>query len=252
MLDDIGHFGSRLSPPAKKLILYINTFLISLVLMLWIFGMVAWSENMTTLSNFSWGYANYKYEIIAGIGSFGAGEQSHTTIYQEVFAGLQGYYGIKTASGETTAFKAYVPYASCNDIFCNSCVTSGQLAVGLLVISFFISIVLILISFMRIYNDTSALKVTALLTTAVIWIFSVSSYSAFINLCVSSVNKDLRHINMQTYHGFSIVVTGWVLTTFIFVIHLCLSTDGEDSRLADQQYKDEVDSDDEIEFVVRN
>ena len=102
------------------------------------------------------------------------------------------------------------------------------------------------------FKVKSALKATALLTPAVIWIFSVSSYSAFINLCVSSVNKDLRHINMQTYHGFSIVVTGWVLTTFIFVIHLCLSTDGEDSRLADQQYKDEVDSDDEIEFVVRN
>lgn len=252
MLDDIGNFGCGFSPSAKKLVLYTNVFFVVVIISFWIFGMVAWSENMTTLSNASWGYANFKYEIIAGIGSFGAGEQSHTTIYLEVFAGLQGYYGIKTATGEATTFKSYVPYASCSDVFCKSCVTPGQLALGLLVMSFFISVVLIIISVMRIYHDTPALKATALLTSMVVWIFSVASYSAFMSLCIGSVNNDLRHINMQSYRGFSIVVAGWVFTTLIFLIHLFVSSEGEGSRLANQQYKDEVDSDDDVEFVIRN
>ena len=55
---------------------------------------------------------------------------------------------------------------------------------------------------------------------------------------------------MEIYRGFSIVVTGWVLITVIFLIHLFTPSDGDRiTTNSSSIYKDE---DDNMEFVVYN
>ena len=183
MLNNIGKYGCSCSLATKKLTLFVNTFFTIIILMFWIVGMVAWSEDQVTLSNAAWGHANYSYRQISGIGGIG-GEQSIVTFYIELYAGLQGYYRITTSTGETQAYKSYHSYSDCNDTFCSSCQTAGQLGLGSLIISFFLTIPLVLMTIMRTFKDNSVLKFTSLLTSSIVWIFSVAAFSAYYNLCV--------------------------------------------------------------------
>ena len=124
ILDQIGEYGYSCKLPTKKLFIFINVFLSILIIMFWIIGMVAWTEEPSTLTNAAWGHANYNYNRISGtqatkydvilyiisiyilcsvkfylsfilqpligIGGVGGGEQSVTTIYEEIYAGLLG------------------------------------------------------------------------------------------------------------------------------------------------------------------
>ena len=134
---------------------------------------------------------------------------SYTNTY---YYGLQGFYG-----NDFTAFTD----SSCSTTGCKDCAKAGKAALGLLVLTFFMTLAVTITSFLRARMDSSNYKFTSVFLSIIIWFFSVSAYGTYNDKCYSHLTKVS---GAHTVHGagFNIAVVGWFFMWIVLTLHILL------------------------------
>ena len=189
----IGSFGIAKCGDLRKIVMGFTTFLAILVTLLIICGMAAWSEDPANLKQIGW--AKTEATILG------------TTV--------TNYYGLQGWSNDNT--NTFAKYSGCTTDLCDKCNKAGQAALGLMLTSFFMMIVVTLTSFIRIFNDSELIKIISVIFTFLIWIFLVAAFGNWNQQCYNDFPSGN---NAKYWSGYGAIVSAWVLSTFLFFDHL--------------------------------
>ena len=143
------------------------------------------------------------------------------------------YVGLQGASDGTNPASLF---SSCSSVSsaCDSCMKAGKAALGLYLVSFFLMIVVIITSFIRMFNDTEAVKILSVALTFLLWIFTVAGFGNWNQQCWSTYTLNPAFVDIisssKAYNaGYGAAVTAWVFITVLFIFHLLTPVTSGDS-----------------------
>ena len=160
-------------------------------------------------------------------------------LYKLYFPWIATYYfGLQGTSNGVNAATLYsdcpVTTSLFNSAGCDACKKAGQAVLGLYLTSFFFMLIVITTSFVRMFNDTEAVKLISLVLLFLIWIFTVAGFGNWNSQCWGGNFEKSSSIASATksyFVGYAAGVTSWVFVTILFFFHVLTPTSSEDSLM---------------------
>ena len=187
----------------KKLTMAIVVMFTALSLILFIVAMAGWSTDANNLKSAAWAFS--------------------TSEGGKTYIGLQGFsIDVSTTIGSGTG---YFSYSDCPTgiTFCSGCQNGGRAALGLTLLSFFLTMGVFVLSLLRMFKDTSGTKICSVVFLFFIWLFAVAGWGAWNTQCFSALTDS--NLTFSHMGGFGAAVAGWFFMWGVGVIHLLTPVD---------------------------
>lgn len=138
------------------------------------------------------------------------------------------YFGLRNVyfSGAGGSFQTY---EGCTADYCSPCQKASSPALGLLLTSFFFTLIVTALTILRAVNEKAVFKLVNVVLSFLVVIFSISGFGNWNQICFLALQKlqsDVAHGN-----GYNIAVVGFFFMIIVFVIHLITPVEGAAQNL---------------------
>ena len=203
-----GSFGISKFSDFRVFLMSFTSFFAILAVLLIIVAVTGWSTNGSNLKLIAW--AKDDFTTTLGISSSGT-----------IYIGLQGY---SDEDGNYNRFQDFMCYNS----YCEKCKYAGTTVLGLYLTSFFLMLIVIPTSVMRIFNDSDLTKIISFVLTMLSWIFLLAGFANWTNECYLNLPTGTLSIgtisstswSLSYYAGYGAAVSAWVFTFLILFFHI--------------------------------
>lgn len=187
----------------RKVVMGISLLFIALSLILFIVALAGWTTDPNNLKSAGWAFSS---------------KSDGATVY----IGLQGF---STGGGSTTSYFSYTDSTACtgDNSYCSSCQNGGRAALGLILLSFFLTMGVFILTFLRMFKDTTGTKICAVCFLFFIWLFAVSGWGSWNSQCFNALSNSAATFSHMG--GFGAAVAGWFFMWMIGFIHLLTPVD---------------------------
>lgn len=144
------------------------------------------------------------------------------------YYGLQMVYFTRIISNNTTDISGGTAFnsirysdSSCTEAFCDSCGKAGKAALGLLLTSFFLALIIAVILIIRATYDKTHFQFVVFVLDALVFLFTLSSFADWSNKCKSDIiNMTPSNYKIENGAGFNLAVAAFFFMIFAGILNI--------------------------------